>query len=312
LAVHNHHDTYKVFPTNGTNLGDDDGGYGTPIATPTVTGGTTPAGWQSQTLGWLYQILPFLEQTNVWNQGVTNGALVAGAIIPSYTCPSRRGFFTYNTYGWTEYHSDYAGNGGSTESGRAYNRNGGNGVISWNYNTQQYVTFMGAAFMGTSSAGVAIPQGVPATYTNNGLQSGYMANPVTIASITDGTSNTILAGEKYISTIYYQPGNYGGYPLQWGDLNGYTNGVGWDNTRWGVNKPMQDNAYLQYNGCYQPPGATTCTINAVDMFGGPHAGGSQMVMCDGGVRTCSWQISLAMIAAYTNRNDGVVVDDSIQ
>jgi prepilin-type N-terminal cleavage/methylation domain-containing protein/prepilin-type processing-associated H-X9-DG protein len=301
LAVHDHHDTFKVFPSSGTQLGDDDGGYGTPIATPTVTGGTTPAGWQTQTMGWLYQILPFIEQNNVWVQGVSAAQTVNAAIIPGYTCPSRRGYFTYANYKWPEYHSDYAGNGGSRSGGSVYNA-GGNGAIVWNVATDKYISTTGATFIGTWEVGLPIAQAVPAAY---GMQ-----NPVRITSIIDGTSNTVLAGEKYISSNLYQPGNTGsGYALQWGDLNGYCNGVGWDNTRWGQHVPMQDSPNMNYAGCLLVGGV--CTINAVDMFGGPHPGGSQMVMCDGSVRTCSWSISAAMIAAYTAINDGVVVDGSI-
>src|SRR6266851_1161092 len=56
LAVHNFHDTYGVFPTQG-------GWWYTGIAyDPTGN----PLGYKYQTAGWGYQILPFLEQDNLY------------------------------------------------------------------------------------------------------------------------------------------------------------------------------------------------------------------------------------------------------
>jgi prepilin-type processing-associated H-X9-DG protein len=138
-----------------------------------------------------------------------------------------------------------------------------------------------------------------------------------LLSITDGTSNTMLVGEKFISPKYYQPGNalkpdgsQSGYAFQWGDLNGYTAGTGWDQVRYGYWPPMQDNNFMWYDGCYDPTQSNhaKCSIGGVDMFGGPHPGGAQVVMCDGSVRVVSYSITGAMMQNLANKSDGNVID----
>src|SRR5438105_13594300 len=56
LAFHSHHDTFKVFPSGGTRWQD----------TVRVRVHGVPADYNSQSWGWMYQILPFIEQTNLW------------------------------------------------------------------------------------------------------------------------------------------------------------------------------------------------------------------------------------------------------
>jgi len=85
LAVANHHDTQRWFPTGGTGWiypPDFDAGGGTLVA-------------PRQRAGWAFQILPFLEQEMIWTGG--GGQTVdqmqinaIGAVIPGYFCPSRR------------------------------------------------------------------------------------------------------------------------------------------------------------------------------------------------------------------------------
>src|ERR1700757_5074594 len=56
LAIHNFHDTYGVFPNQGgqswTGIAYDSSGQ--------------PLGYKYQTAGWLFQILPFIEQDNLY------------------------------------------------------------------------------------------------------------------------------------------------------------------------------------------------------------------------------------------------------
>ncbi len=53
LAIQNHHDTLKVFPSGGTIPWAGSGYAGTPLPT------------RDATMSWPFQILPFIEQTNV-------------------------------------------------------------------------------------------------------------------------------------------------------------------------------------------------------------------------------------------------------
>src|SRR4051812_19051025 len=53
LAFHSHHETFKAFPSGGTKWQDT-------TRVKTRTG--VPADYTSQSWGWMYQILPYIEQ----------------------------------------------------------------------------------------------------------------------------------------------------------------------------------------------------------------------------------------------------------
>jgi prepilin-type processing-associated H-X9-DG protein len=109
LAFHLFHDTYQAFPTAG------DG-----VDPPRVMADGVPAQGPDQTWGWAYQILPFVEQANLWRD--PDDAAVKAVPVPLYTCPSRRGptVFDVNVGGSTGPRSqiDYAGNRGTDDQGR--------------------------------------------------------------------------------------------------------------------------------------------------------------------------------------------------
>jgi prepilin-type N-terminal cleavage/methylation domain-containing protein/prepilin-type processing-associated H-X9-DG protein len=75
IAVHAHHNTYKVFPTGGT----------VPWAVVTYVG-AAPAPAHSQGLNWGFQILPFMEQSAVYRMSDP-----WTMPVPLYNCPTRRG-----------------------------------------------------------------------------------------------------------------------------------------------------------------------------------------------------------------------------
>ena len=88
LAYLNHHDIHKHFPTGGWGwhwTGDPDRGYN-----------------KSQPGGWAYNILPFIEQEGLREQGgggnpnvlepnqMAEAAVVAARALSVFTCPTRR------------------------------------------------------------------------------------------------------------------------------------------------------------------------------------------------------------------------------
>jgi prepilin-type N-terminal cleavage/methylation domain-containing protein len=75
VAIHAHHDTFKYFPTGGTN----------PWAPPNFVSAGTPNPAVSQQASWGYQILPFIEQVAAYRS--TTPWTVPVSI---YNCPSRR------------------------------------------------------------------------------------------------------------------------------------------------------------------------------------------------------------------------------
>lgn len=85
LAFHQHHDALGYFPTGGWDWWEP----------PTFVSGSPTVG-SNQGASWAYQILPYLEATNVWQGGggATDTArilLAVGTPNSNYFCPSRRG-----------------------------------------------------------------------------------------------------------------------------------------------------------------------------------------------------------------------------
>src|SRR3989304_5906849 len=95
LAIHNHVDSLKVFPTGGTKPWpqiewNNDGGV--------------PWGPDKQGISWMFQILRQMEQEPVYDLD-TNGELER-AVIPGYFCPSRTNGARYQV---PRVLNDYAG-----------------------------------------------------------------------------------------------------------------------------------------------------------------------------------------------------------
>jgi prepilin-type N-terminal cleavage/methylation domain-containing protein/prepilin-type processing-associated H-X9-DG protein len=77
LAIHTHHETNGFFPTGGNGFDDR-------LGPPTFVYGV-PAVGTRQRCSWMYQILPYLEESAVYSQ--PNAQQYA---IKTYFCPSRR------------------------------------------------------------------------------------------------------------------------------------------------------------------------------------------------------------------------------
>jgi prepilin-type N-terminal cleavage/methylation domain-containing protein/prepilin-type processing-associated H-X9-DG protein len=262
LAVQNHHDTLGYFPTAGQGTG-----------ARTRVGGQ-PATGKIQTWGWLYQILPYVEQGNLWGTTAgTNGG--DGAIkqtpVPLYFCPTRRTGVKVPLPNGAM--NDYIGNGGAginsyrtaawAPASSTVASNGGYGVI--------------ACTLCTSSVGV-----------------------VRISTILDGTSNTMLIGEKALHIARYGGGDGN-------DNQGYWRGIDSDVVG-GIYRPVsptpnpppytpqQDTAY---------PGTYNYSGN-FSLFGSAHPGGFNAVFCDGSVRLIRYTVNVPnVLAPACQRNDGV-------
>ncbi len=153
LAFHNYHDSLRQFP----NAGSDGPTGGTPPATaPCCNGGSYRPAWT-----WLFQITPYLEQSNVYN--ATSDTVVGQTAIKNYYCPSRRPPSTYGTGSTAR--ADYAGNGGRDMAGE-----GSEGMLRRQWRFEPAFT--------------AKPVGAPIEQT------------LTMSGVTDGLSNTIMVGEK--------------------------------------------------------------------------------------------------------------------
>jgi prepilin-type N-terminal cleavage/methylation domain-containing protein/prepilin-type processing-associated H-X9-DG protein len=266
LGCHTHHATYGIFPSAGFQ----------------DYYGPRPAGSQQapapiQTWNWMYQILPFIEQDNVFR--LTSDNAVRTTPLGIFNCPSRRPPVVIGALVL----ADYAGNSGTTWC-PADDPNTWNGVIV------------------PTSAG------------------GKMAPTVSVTSITDGTSNTLLLGEKFVTTDQYFKGN------EWGDNNTWALGNTWISSRNAIHQPRQDTLGTTATQEVPPPNARAPGINGrcgpwglgspaggggyYDYWGSAHAGGFNAALADGSVRMIRYDIPLPVLQALAHRADGAVVDQS--
>jgi prepilin-type N-terminal cleavage/methylation domain-containing protein len=253
IAWHNHHDTLGFFPTSGARWWDQANG---PIPakrtpSPLVLDLTT------QQAGWTFQILPFIEQDNLWRQsprGNNNGSglsnnntIIDQTPISVYTCPSRGA----NLYA------------SLANAGRVTFR-------------AAYVSSYGTSTEGATNSGGQ----------HNGLGTDNFEGRVTMeGAVPDGTSNTIMAGERYIAISRYTADDWGGEPI--------TRGFGWGIARRAWELPIPD--------------STNRFQAANERFGSAHTNGLGFVFADGSVRFLTYSMDLTFYRNLSVRNDGNVV-----
>jgi prepilin-type N-terminal cleavage/methylation domain-containing protein len=246
IAFHAHHDTFGVFPSGG--LG--------PGAGRTFTNGT-PANYTAQAWGWCYQILPFIEQGNLWALPAGNEAEILALPPPVYLCPTRGRGPVISGVGF----NDYAGNGGSYSNWSSFTRpvNSLDGPLS--------------------------PTGGPR---------------ISFASITDGTANTLLVGEKW---VYYQWWNES--VGQCIDNEGWTNG--WDNDTICTGGTT---SYSAPNNIVVPQSDFATGWSCGYIYGSAHTPGFLGTFCDGSVHFVKYGITPTNWYNLCSMNDGGTVDES--
>lgn len=234
LGVHGHHDTFKVLPSGGTTWANP----------PTYLNPGQPAIGSAQQAGWAFQILPFIEQVNVWTGagGSTIAQCQINAIstpIPIYFCPARRAPQAL------------------TPTANWYSPSGTFSHAVWDY---------GGSNLDNTGA----------------IAYGFVGNR--LAQITDGTSNTFLAGEarKVI-------GNLGQY--QSDDNEGYTSGWDHDAERYTSQPPLPD---------------PMTGADGAQRFGSSHTAGVNMLFCDGSVRLVVYGIDPTTFSNLGTINGGEV------
>lgn len=104
LALHNYHDTHRVFPPSGI--------YRFAGNSPMLQGGPTPGG--PLNFSWITMLLPYLDQAPLYNAinfsaplwGQTiNGQQISSLLLPALLCPSDDGYGAGNVHNiaWTNY-----------------------------------------------------------------------------------------------------------------------------------------------------------------------------------------------------------------
>ena len=305
LGALNHENQTKRMPTGGWGYqwtGDADRG----------------TDWR-QPGGWIYNVLPFIEQRALHDlgaempdpntpsspKGLANSVRMS-VPIAALNCPTRRRAIAYPwTRGWTFQNaampvsvsrSDYAANGGDTYTDPGTGGPAWGGVSGYPSGPATTTVVDNPPGLMTATARKEFT-GVAEVAT--GIV--FTGSLVKIADITDGTTNTYLIGEKYLDPDNYTTG------MSPGDNEAAIVGEDDDLSRWGdprywggpnesnLTRPMQDT-----------PGAVEGFPSM--RFGSPHAAGFQMSFCDGSARMMSYAIDQETHRRLSNRKDGLPVN----
>lgn len=258
-----HHDAHGHYPSGGWGyrwVGLPDRGFG-----------------ESQPGGFVYNILPFIEESALHDLGsglpmdqkLQASAQRVATAIPIFNCPTRRDSIPYkNNQGGSIRGSDPVTVAGRTD----YAGNGGDIFV-----------FYGSG-PDTLEQGDAPNYAWPSMKTNTGLV--FLRSKIRIGQIEDGTSNTYFVGEKYVNPDHYTTGQ------DPGDNESMYSGDGHDVGRWTAVQPTRDR-----HGLVRHPA-----------FGSAHSTGLNMMFCDGAVRHISYEVEMRTHKGLGNRRDGIVVD----
>ena len=243
LAMHNYHSTFNVFPIGHQYTGGFDGN------TTNAEGGNG--------FGWLFYLLPYIDQGPLYNQfrpefplsnenfsqsNDTPGSnrQLAATVLPGVRCP-------------TDVVPEFKDFGVAGNSGRML--------------PQATTSYKGSAgsFFNNSQGTEAMNQ-----QRFNGLF--YRDSRVRIRDVTDGTSNTIAAGE-FTWTLSQATRMYGAVSATLGYASGASNGL-LSNAEFGINPP-----------------ATAVGNILNSSWHSLHTGGALFLFADGDVRFLSQNIN---------------------
>ena len=247
--------------------------------------------------GFFYNLLPFIEQPLVHNLGAglpdqqkrTVLGQAAATPITAFICPTRRPVAAYTHQsafsGFTPLYvnmaqvnlqgkTDYAANSGDTTSGWYY---------SGPYSVADGLSQIPGVLARHTASGEFLDQSaIAATGVN------FLLSTVQMAHVSDGASNTILVGEKYMA-----PDSYTNGTLE-GDFQGWDVGFLDDVCRWGSpSQPLLQDAW---------------GLDAWDCFGSAHFDSAGFVFCDGSVHRLSYSMDMKLFGNLCNRSDGQVID----
>ena len=294
LALHNFETTGGYFPTGGA--------QSAALDVPQSAVGF-------ETKGWAYQILPYIEQDNLYQIIVQDGsvynwsqALGKGPVevaIKTYQCPSRnRRQSVPASWGSVYQMNDYAA--ARTE----WLSDGADWQLNYppSANTQQ--AFGGVITKGGQVMGSAA----------NGYAGSIKYQAVKPTDVTDGLSNTVVIAEKAVSNRQYSPRVW-----DWWELPGWAHNADWPNMRLLGNwiPMMPDSQYPRISWTNNANGANWYWEPG---FGSNHTAGVNALFADGSVHmlnfsmnSCGnsgWSDGTCILYHLAGRADGWVTDSS--
>jgi prepilin-type N-terminal cleavage/methylation domain-containing protein/prepilin-type processing-associated H-X9-DG protein len=309
LAMHNFHDSLGRFPGSGADWNDG--------ISYKATG--MPQGPDLQCAGWGYQILPYIEQDALYNLS----DLAPSCFGQPGTCnrmdlptpPFEPGSYESEISDWNDegpvkhtpvklYYCP------SRRAAQLYRKSGDNGLTQ----LTDYVGVQPGHFpLLRNSSGVVIESPEDTFWGDNGKFNGIITRTLlsrndtpayapinqktTMASITDGTSNTFLIVEKFVPTNWY-----GG--LHWADDSGTMAGLDPDILRSSVNNP---NYFTNPAQDYPIADWSTPFWNCGFAIGSAHPGGFNCLFADGSVRIIQYSVRDEVFNMLGHKSDGGVL-----
>ena len=238
--------------------------------------------------GWIYNILPYVEQRSLHDLALdetedqrlaARGKLVR-TVLSMLHCPTRRAPALYPYVHPDRFYdvpetifmvgkSDYAGSCGASPVSHKFWQ-GPDSLVEGDAMTEEAWQSHGD-FSGHQPTGIFRFHGT-----------------CKMCDISDGLSQTYLCGEKYLNPAEYYDGTVGNDDQCW--AQGYDRdticGTDYDNP------PKQDNA----------------EYTAQVIFGSAHSNGFHMAFCDGSVHLVGYTIDPNVHSYLASRNDGQVID----
>ncbi|MGI9455111.1 MAG: DUF1559 domain-containing protein [Aeoliella sp.] len=283
LAFLNHESTTGAFPSGGWGwgwVGDPDSGT-----------------LERQPGGWGFSILPYTEQ--LANSQIGRGLPLAqkkqaivdqiSTPVPLFYCPTRRA--PRAAYGGTETlrntnqppgflyaKTDYAANGGCFYPPE---------VTNWEYGPP-------------ISCLDTFPNCAWGAYSDKKKMKKFDGAvkprfPVELRHIIDGTTNTLLVGEKYVSPVFYAQESR---INSCSDNNPAYNGYDWDCIRWIRN--FSDGSSRPYDPARD---AEDLDVGCSRRFGSAHSTVFQVALCDGSTTSFPYDTDMDVLTGYASRND---------
>jgi prepilin-type N-terminal cleavage/methylation domain-containing protein/prepilin-type processing-associated H-X9-DG protein len=283
LGLHNHHDTYQFLPS---------GGWGFQWAEVPVQGSG-----KNQPGSWTYQILPYIEQPALFalGAGTTVGSTQdqetryqrATTPVPSYYCPTRRKVSNYSIFDRNP--TDFYGSPKPGITPR----------LTFS-NRTDYAACEGENHSSFTAGPANFQQGMDGTFAwppdTNWTGVIFVRSQKRLAEISDGTSNTLLVGEKYVNPDYYR-----------GSRSALESEQDLGDNQYAFTGDERDmiRAASGDNGPYLDRKGVSFTFS----FGSAHPGSFNVVMCDGSVRNVNYNIDKPTFRRVGNRLDGNALGD---